>query len=412
MKSSTFLPGLMAGILSTALMTNWVPADAADETVKTWRLFVTDQTEGRVTAIDTASGKILGVFPTSGYVSHLVPSDSQATLFAIQMDHDMVNVIDTGIRFSGHGDHSDIKINDTSMLPVKLAGQRPVHMVPHGDQVIQFYDREGAARTFSEKALLKGDTTHKTFKLAAPVHGIALQMGDYMLVSEPDLKAETKPGDLLPRLGLSIYDQAGNRVGETATCTGLHGEASSAGTVAFGCAEGVLLAKPKADGIPGLSMLTYTQNMQEGRVGTLLGGRAMEFFLGNYGDDRVVIIETSGNMPFRIVDLPLRRVDFALDPILTTTAYIFTEDGQLHALDILTGKLTRSAGITRPYSKDGHWRDPRPRLAVMGDMIAITDPHAQLVRLIDAESFKEVRTIPVEGLPFNIVAIGGSGLQH
>ena len=48
----------------------------------------------------------------------------------------------------------------------------------------------------------------------------------------------------------------------------------------------------------------------------------------------------------------------------------------------------------------------------MGDMIAITDPHAQLVRLIDAESFKEVRTIPVEGLPFNIVAIGGSGLQH
>jgi hypothetical protein len=48
----------------------------------------------------------------------------------------------------------------------------------------------------------------------------------------------------------------------------------------------------------------------------------------------------------------------------------------------------------------------------MGDLIAVTDPREQLVRLIDAESFEEARTINVEGLPFNVVAVGGSGLQH
>jgi hypothetical protein len=93
-------------------------------------------------------------------------------------------------------------------------------------------------------------------------------------------------------------------------------------------------------------------------------------------------------------------------------AYVFAEDGQLSALDVLSGEIVRSARITEPYSKDGHWRDPRPRLAVMGDRIAVTDPRQGLVRLVDAESFAEVGTIAVEGLPFNVAAIGGSGLQH
>ena len=48
----------------------------------------------------------------------------------------------------------------------------------------------------------------------------------------------------------------------------------------------------------------------------------------------------------------------------------------------------------------------------MGDEIAVTDPRAGLVRVLDAETFGELRQIPVEGLPFNVVAIGGAGLSH
>ncbi|HEV7437459.1 MAG TPA: hypothetical protein VGO22_21760 [Pseudorhizobium sp.] len=248
-------------------------------------------------------------------------------------------------------------------------------------------------------------------KASAPHHGVAVPMGNHMLISEPDLSGEVKAGELPPRLGLKVLDKDGRQVGETSTCTGLHGEASSAGIVAFGCKEGVLIVRDSRDG-PQPEMLHYRDDMPQGQVGTLLGGKAMQFFLGNYGDDKVVVIDPSADLPYRVVSLPVRRVDFALDPERASTAYIFTEDGRLHVLDVLSGELTRSAQVTEAYSKDGHWRDPRPRLAVMGDEIAVTDPRRQRVLILDAASLKEIRSIEVEGLPFNIVAIGGEGVRH
>jgi hypothetical protein len=412
MRLEKHVSGLMAGVLSCALLAGAVSAKADEGTKEAWRLFVTDQEKGQVTAINAADGKILDVFPTSGYVTHLVPSESGSTLFAVQMDHDMVHVINSGIKLSDHGDHGDIEIEEPSLLPVELAGKRPIHVVPHGKQMIQFYDREGVARIYDEDSLLEGKTDHEEYRSTAPVHGVAVPMGDYMLMAEPDLQAETKPEDLPPLLGVSVLDKDGKRVGETETCSGLHGEASSAGIVAFGCAEGVLLAEAQRGATPKFTMLAYDEAMPEGRVGTLLGGKAMQFFLGNYGSDHVVVIEPGSDKPYRMVKLPVRRVDFTLDLEHVTTAYIFTEDGKLHALDILSGEITRTVSVTGPYSKDGHWRNPRPRLAVMGDEIAITDPNAELVRVVSTESFEEVRTIPVKGLPFNIRAVGGSGMSH
>src|SRR5690606_917759 len=163
------------------------------------------------------------------------------------------------------------------------------------------------------------------------------------------------------------------------------------------------IARAGGQNPPDLEMLHYGEAMPEGQVGTLLGGKAMQFFLGNYGEDKGVIIDPSADDPYRLVELAVRRVDFALDPERVTTAYVFTEDGKLHVLDVLRGELTKTVQVTEPYSKDGHWRDPRPRLAVMGDEIAVTDPRQQRVRILDAASLTETRTIAVEGTPFNIV---------
>jgi hypothetical protein len=237
-------------------------------------------------------------------------------------------------------------------------------------------------------------------------------MGKHILVSVPDIKAEVKPGDLPPRLGLRVLDEAGQQVGDVATCTGLHGEATSAKLVAFGCKEGVLIASPGGENGPKLEMLNYPENLTGATVGTLLGGKAMQVFLGNFGEDAVVIIDPENNEPYQRIDLPTRRVDFTLDPARVQNAYILTEDGKLHLLDLVKGQITRSTAVTEPYSKDGHWRDPRPRLVVAGDQIAISDPRHSLVRLIDVETFKENGTIAVEGQPFSLVAVGGSGAVH
>lgn len=401
------LPHLL--VSSTILLGSLTAAFAED--VEAWRLFVGDQQAAKLTVLDVATANKIAEFPLRGYVTHLVPSESRRTVFAVQMDADAVHVVRTGVTFTDHGEHRDVELQDPAVL-LQLEGKRPVHAVPHGDQMLQFFDREGEARVFDETALLEGNPEYEVVRAAAPHHGIAVPLGDYMLVSEPDLAAEVEEGELPPRLGLKVLDGEGRQIGDTATCTGLHGEAGSGDAIAFGCEEGVLIARKSDQGAPELKMLAYGEEMPEGRVGTLLGGRAMQFFLGNYGDDKIVIIDPSAENPFRLVQLPVRRVDFALDPERVTKAYIFTEDGKLHVLDVLSGKLVQAAQVTEPYSKDGHWRDPRPRLAVMGDEIAVTDPRRQKVRILDADSLKELRAIPVEGLPFNIVAIGGSAVRH
>lgn len=404
--------GTTGGLVLAVLSAGLDPATAADESREIWRLFVTDQQEPKVTVIDPAKGDILDSFETSGYVTHLVPSQSGETAFAVQMDHDVVHVLKSGIATDDHGEHADIDIEAAELLPVTLQGARPIHVAAEGDSMVQYFDREGVARVFSETKLLKGDGSFETVRATGPHHGIAVPMGRYFLISEPNLDTETKPEELPPRLGLRIVDEGGKQVGDIATCSGLHGKAHSAGIVAFGCTEGVLLVRPDGDNPPKVDMLAYRSDMPEGRVSQLLGGKAMQFFLGNYGADKLALIDPTSETPFHLIDLPVRRVDFALDPQRVKTAYIFTEDGQLHALDVLSGEIIRSARITDPYSKDGHWRDPRPRLAVMGDVIAVTDPKQQLVRLLDAESFDQKSTIEVDGLPFNIVAVGGSGMRH
>lgn len=62
---------------------------------------------------------------------------------------------------------------------------------------------------------------------------------------------------------------------------------------------------------------------------------------------------------FRYIELPFRRVDFALDPVQARHGYVLTEDGTLHRIDLLTAELAGSARVTEPYSMDSHWNDPR-----------------------------------------------------
>ncbi|MGK6317791.1 zinc metallochaperone AztD [Neorhizobium sp. DT-125] len=383
----------------------------AEEEKQTWRLFVADHTAPVARSFDAATGKEIGEFALKGYAA-LAASSSGRTVFAVQSEADTVQAIKSGVTLSDHGEHRDLETSDPEMLPVAFDGKRPVHAVMHGDDVVLFYDREGKAKLLSEEGLLEGKISERTVDATAPHHGVAVPMGEAMLVSVPDTKVETKPDELPPRLGLRVLDASGGQVGEVEPCTALHGEAFSARLAAFGCAEGVLVARPGKQGGVELEMLEYGEALPKGKVTTLLGSKVMQFFLGNYGEDRIALIDPESAEPYRLVDLPTRRIDFALDPARVKNAYVLTEDGQLHVVDVLRGEIAASATVTEPYSKDGHWRDPRPRLAVAGDEIAITDPRHGLVRMIDIGTLKEARTIAVEGQPFSIVAIGGSGAVH
>ncbi|KKX33097.1 zinc metallochaperone AztD [Rhizobium sp. LC145] len=399
----------VAAFTSTALLA--FPSFAEEAEKESWRLFIADHTLPVVRAVDVESGKELGRFDLEGYAA-LSLSESGKTVFAIQGDKNIVHAITTGISLSDHGEHRDIEISEPKLLTTTIKGEKPGHVVTHGDDVAVFYDRTARFDLLKESALSEGHADIKAFDTIAAHHGVAVPMGNHLLVSVPNTDAAVKEGELPPRLGLRVVDIEGKQVGEVAPCTALHGEATSARLVAFGCEEGVLVVRPGGMDGPELEMLAYGDALPKGKVSTLLGGTSMQFFLGNYGEDKVVLIDPDSDEPYRLVELATRRVDFVLDPAKPRNAYILTEDGKLHLLDVVSGAVTKSETVTEPYSKDGHWRDPRPRLAVAGDRIAVTDPRHSLVRLVDSETLKEARTIPVEGQPFAIVAAGGSGATH
>ncbi|WP_372398687.1 hypothetical protein ABMY26_18710 [Azospirillum sp. HJ39] len=379
--------------------------DKDDRGVTHHRLFIGDHADGIVRAIDLKDGASAGTFRIDRTPA-LARSVSGRTVLAVQGDAGKVAVIGTGISFEDHGDHADIAVEDARLLPAVLTGTKPAHVVEGSGTIALFDDGTGGVALFREGDLLEGTVKPRTVTPGAAHHGLAAPMGDFLVVSVPHDDPEK------PRVGLKVIDAQGKPVGGVVDCPAVHGQAQSARVFAFGCKDGVVFAQPGGGSKPPTLRHVSTAALGEGNVSTLKGGTAMQYFLGNYGPRAVVVIEPGTEPSFRKIDLPTRRVDFALDDVKANQAYILTEDGRLHLLNILSGEIEKSVQLTAPYSMDGHWRDPRPRLAVAGDHVAVTDPLKGLVRLVSTETLKEERTIAVAGTPYTIVAVGGSGAAH
>lgn len=396
-------PALLACTALT-LMTGAVPGFADDVTA--WRLFVADHAAAKVTAIDLGTGATLDTFALeSPGVLYTTPSNQ--AVYAVQGAANLVSAISSGIEIEDHGDHGDIHVAAPAAIAAAVAGEKPVHFVEHRGEIALFYDGEGVARLVSEQDWLDGnaDLAIREIDTGAPHHGVAIPWGKYTLATDFAPNGETTRPQ-----GVFVYDAQNAKVGDLYECPLLHGEATSGNITAIACATGLLIAT--GSGAPEITHLPYPASLPEGSVSTLLGGVGLQYFLGNYGPDKVVLIDPTEADAFRLIELPTRRVHFAVDPQQPKYAYIFTEDGKLHQLNVLSGKIAKSITLTEPYSMDGEWSLPRPRIAVAGNEIAVTDPLKGLVHIVNASTFELDRDIPVEGLPYNIVAIGGSGATH
>ena len=381
-------------------------ADDDAHDVTAWRLFVADHADPVVRVIDALDGDQLDSFTVKGPAT-LHRTSGGETVFAVQGAQGEVHAIRTGISFHDHGDHADIDVDDPELLHVHIEGAKPAHFVEVQGNIAQWFDGEDEVRVFSEKAVLDEKPEVRTANVVAPHHGVGVPYQNHVVVSIPN------PEDASKRpVGARVVDFDGNTVGEDVACPGLHGSAGSGSLYALACDPGLLLIKQE-NGAPVIEHLPYAASLPEGSSSTLIGGRGLQYFIGNYGPDRIVVIDPSeGENGFQLVQLPTRRVHFAADPIRPRFAYVVTEDGQLHKIDVLDGRIAQSIRLTDPYSMDGHWSDPRPRIAVAGDNVVVTDPLNAKLHLVDAEAFEKTGEIAVEGKPFNIVAVGGSGKAH
>ncbi|MCD1635369.1 metallochaperone AztD [Martelella mediterranea] len=397
---------LGASALAISLGASAAFAEDHEDSVTLYRVFVGDHADAKVTAFDLAEPDHRWSFDTAGQ-NKLYAVDDGAAIVAVQSDSDAVHFIDSGISLHSHGDHTDIDIEEPGAIEGSLTGPRPFHLIDHDGKVVINFDKGGYAAIVDAHELSHGEIETSELKQDRAHHGFAAPVGQYWVTTV----ATDTPVDGT-RIGLRAVTEDGEPTGDVATCTGIHGEAFSGAFLAAGCQEGVLTVTPGEDG-PVFEMLTYPDDLPEGETtGTLLGAKSMQVFLGNYGKDGLVVIDPAGEPHFSYIELPFRRVDFALDPANARFGYVLTEDGSLHQIDILAGSLTTSAKVTEPYSMDGHWNDPRPRIAMAGDEIVMSDPNAGLVRRIAKEDLTEVGTIDVGGMPYNIAVAGGSGMMH
>ncbi|WP_409306982.1 zinc metallochaperone AztD [Pectobacterium sp. B1J-3] len=394
---SASISALLLGLSGTSAL--------ADENVTAWRLFVADHDKPVVNIIDALDGDKLETLNIKGPAS-LYRSESGATVFAVQGSAGVVSTIASGISFHDHGDHADIDVDPPKLLNVELTGKKPGHFVERQGKIAQWFDGEASTDILSEQAVLNGKKAVTKVNVVAPHHGVAVPYDNYVVVSIPN------PEDASKRpIGARVVGLDGKKVGEDALCPGLHGSAGSGDTYALACGTGLLLITQKG-ATPVIKHLPYAKSLPEGSASTLIGGKGLQYFIGNYGPDRVVLVDPTESDSFRLVQLPTRRVHFAVDPIRSKFAYVFTEDGRLNQLDVLKGEITQSTKLTEPYSMDGHWNDPRPRIAVADNKIFVTDPLKSKIHVLDAVNFKKTGEINVEGQPFNIVAVGGSGKVH
>ncbi len=394
---------------ATALSVLHATGSYAHEDATVWRVFVADHAEPRVTVLDLPEPAERWSFETAGQ-ARLYPLAGGAAVAAVQTGNDQVHFLSSGIRLEDHGDHADITTEAPALLGAPLTGPAPSHLVVHGGQVAINFDRGGHALLLSEAALEDGLIEPVEFPQARAHHGFVTPFGEVFL-STVASDEPVEDGASVPRLGLQAFDADGIPAGDLATCTAIHGEAFSGAYLAAGCREGVLTVTEEG-GAAAFRMLPYPADFPEVTTGTLLGATAMQVFLGNHGPEGLVVIDPAEEPHMRRIELPFRRVDFILDPARPTTGFVLTEDGSLHRIDLITARITASARVTEPYSMDGHWNDPRPRLAVAGDEIVLSDPRAGLLRRISTESLAETGTIEVGGMPYNLTIVGGSGLAH
>lgn len=392
--------------VAAALVAMLAAGPALAEEKAAWRLFVADHATPTVHVIEAPTGATIERFELTS-PARLYASQSGRTIFAVQRDGDVVSAISSGISFGDHGDHGDISIEPPRLLTSDIAGRKPVHFVERNGDIAIFFDGEGVARIITEKSVLEGAPKIRDVATSSPHHGIAAAFGDHDLATEPH---PNSPIDELPK-GIRVVDRSGVQVGDVHACPDLHGEALSGNLLAIACADGLLVVKSGKDG-PVIDFLPYAEHLPEGKSTALVGGKGLQYFLGNFGPDAVVLIDPENEAAFRLIELPTRRVHFSVDPVRPKFAYIFTEDGSLHRIDVISGVIVDSLELTAPYSMDGHWNEPRPRIAVAGDSIVVTDPLESVLHRVDADSFTKAGTIAVEGKPFNIVAVGGSGQSH
>jgi hypothetical protein len=394
---------IRTSLLASAFAIAATAAVAADATA--YRAFVADFANGKITAIDALSGRVIAHFGVEG-PARLKASGDTGLIFAAQGAQNRVDVIDGGVRITGHGDHADVDVRPARQPGFAVLGAKPSHINVDGRRAAVFFDGDGQASVVELAKLASGKARTTVVKTAAPHHGLSAPLGDHLATSIPH---PTDP-KALP-VGLDLTNKTGASIARSAECPRMHGEARSGTVSAFGCEDGVLLLRMTRTG-GSFDKIPYPSSLPAGRmVRNLAGGQGVASFLGDFGPDGMVIVDPSAKS-FTFLQLPARRMHFTRDAVTGDFGYVITEDGKVIKVNALTGKIEASLAVTEAYSLEGGSAVARPRVSASGDRLVVTDPAKAQVHVVDAAKMAVLHRIAVPGAPFDVVLVGASGEKH
>jgi DNA-binding beta-propeller fold protein YncE len=394
----------MLARLSAALLLAATSVSMAAEATA-YRAIVADHASGKITIVDAMTGRIIANYGVEG-PARLKANGDGRLIYAVQGAQNRVDVIDSGITVVGHGDHADVKVSPPRMRDGTIAGPKPSHVNLGGGEVAVFFDGDGQASVIREDRLGKPGASPAVLKTTAPHHGLAAPVGGRFAMSIP----HPTDNKQLP-VGISVIERNGREVLRSDDCPRLHGEARMRQVSAFGCENGVLLLTNEKGGFK-FEKVAYGATLPPARmVRNLAGGAGVNSFLGDFGPDGMVVLDPVAKS-FTFVQLPARRTHFARDIISGEFGYVIAEDGLLHKINALTGKLEASVAVTDRYSMDGGSSVPRPRVSASGERVVVSDPAKGLIHVIDAVKMQVVHRTPVAGAPFDVVVVGAHGEAH
>lgn len=378
------------------------------EVVAPRRLFVADGKEGMVRLLDLADETTLAEYTLSG-PARLYAGPSETLAFALQREQNRVDLLDSGVRFVAHEEHYDLDLGEPAQLDFTLEIAQPTHFVPHHEQVVIFNDGDGTVTLFTEAAARGGDAPI-TFTSGRAHHGVAVPLGDHMVLSLPDPDDE---GAILP-VGVTVQTMAGEEVARFADCPALHGEASvGESAVAFGCSDGVLLVQQEGASFNAAKIPNPADNPNEARVGTLYYSADAELLVGNFSREGITLYDLA-TLTMTPVRTPAPMWSFALAEHDPHHIVVLTLDGQLHTIDGESGEIIGSVAAVDAFEPPAQGAEGviLPLIHVAGEMAYISDPNAGTVTEVHLVEMAVERTLTIPGAPYSLAAFGALADVH
>ncbi|NDL60465.1 hypothetical protein [Phytoactinopolyspora mesophila] len=368
------------------------------------RLLVADGEAGEVAVVEPGTGEVIEVIDIPApemYPTMLATTEGDRYGFAVMPDRDLAQAIDVGVWSVDHGDHFHYYVAAPAQL-AEYPGGGPSHVVTHSGQTAIFFDDDGEFQVLSAADIAQG-AEGTVIATDAPHHGVAVPWGEDRFIASA--YGDTDPDDTTLPPEVVVQDADGEVVESGfPECPGLHGEVALGDTVAFACADGIVVLEEHGDHFDG-HKLEYPDD--DGRSGTLRTASGLDVLVGNYSAEAMLVIDPAEH-EVTLVDLPDAFSTFAVSAYDDGRLLGMSADGTLHAVALDSGEITSVASVTEAYDEDAEWSDPTPQVAVGGGaLVYVTDPAAGQVHEVDLDGEAVTQSLDVGGTPFHVAAFGG-----